>query len=89
MQHERVVRQIVAAAFAVQGTLGPGVLQVVIGDVRSVSRRHVRQPFFGRSGPRQIGLPVQFRQDRIDPGMDGILVSRDAPGNAEGEDRPG
>jgi GxxExxY protein len=62
-EHDLVARQIVDAAFAVHSTLGPGLLESVYEQCLACELEAREIPFL-----RQVGLPVQYRNKRIDVG---------------------
>jgi GxxExxY protein len=62
-EHDLVARQIVDAAFAVHSTLGPGLLESVYEQCLGCELEARDIPFL-----RQVGLPVQYRNKRIDVG---------------------
>ena len=62
-EHDLVARQIVDAAFVVHSTLGPGLLESVYEQCLGCELESREIPFL-----RQVGLPVQYRDRRIDVG---------------------
>src|ERR1700733_14792520 len=62
-EHDLVVRQIVDAAFAVHSTLGPGLLESVYEQCLGCELEAREIPFL-----KQVGLPVHYRNKRIDVG---------------------
>lgn len=68
-EHDLVARQIVDAAFAVHSSLGPGLLESVYAQCLACELE-------ARSIPlqRQVVLPVQYRNKRIDAGLRMDLV---------------
>lgn len=62
-EQDLVARQIVDAAFVVHSTLGPGPLESVYEQCLGCELEAREIPFL-----RQVGLPVQYRNKRIDVG---------------------
>jgi GxxExxY protein len=62
-EHDLVARQIVDAAFVVHSTLGPGLLESVYEQCLGCELEAREIPFL-----KQVGLPVQYRNKRIDVG---------------------
>ncbi|HEY4174969.1 MAG TPA: GxxExxY protein [Rhodopila sp.] len=62
-EHDLVARQVVDAAFTVHSTLGPGSLETVYEQCLGCELEARGIPFL-----RQVGLPVQYRNSRIEVG---------------------
>jgi GxxExxY protein len=62
-EHDLVACQIVDAAFAVHSTLGPGLLESVYEQRLGCELEACEIPFL-----KQVGLPVRYRNRRIDVG---------------------
>jgi GxxExxY protein len=71
-EHDLVARQIVDAAFAVRSALGPGLLESVYEQCLGSELEAREIPFL-----RQVGLPVHYRNKRIDVGYRMDLVVAD------------
>ena len=68
-EHDLVARQIVDAAFAVHGTLGPGLLESVYEQCLACELEAREIPF-----QRQVAAPVLYRDKRIEVGYRMDLV---------------
>lgn len=62
-EQDLVAREIVDAAFAVHSTLGPGLLESVYEQCLGCELETPGIPFL-----RRVGLPVRYRNNRIDAG---------------------
>jgi GxxExxY protein len=68
-EHDLVARQIVDAAFAVHGTLGPGLLESVYQQCLACELEAREIPF-----QLQVALPVLYRNKRVEVGYRMDLV---------------